>query len=155
MFRSMPDAEPAADVIDPGDVIPITHLALDLGEPAGGWHAYLASRDIAIVHDDLGRVSIARNDARRLFTEHHEAEERKARKRKLVEAQAVADDQIRRSRIWTGVPADHLPPGVAPAVAMLSAARDSQPRRRTPLEEQLDGESLIYHSLRSAPDDEW
>jgi hypothetical protein len=47
-----------------------------------------------------------------------------------------------------GVPADRLPPDVLPAVAMLQAARDNEPRRRSVLEEALTKDSdLVYHRI--------
>jgi hypothetical protein len=37
---------------------------------------------------------------------------------------------------------------ITPSAAMLAAARDAQPRRRTPIEEALDDEWLTYHPIR-------
>ena len=64
--------------MDPADLlVPLSVLALDLSAPSvGGWPAYLAGRGIEVVADDLGRDSITRADARRLFTERREAEAR-------------------------------------------------------------------------------
>jgi hypothetical protein len=42
---------------------------------------------------------------------------------------------------------------VAPAAGMLQAAQDARPRRLTPLEEQLAGETLTYHSFPGVPDE--
>jgi hypothetical protein len=47
-------------------------------------------------------------------------EERAARHRKLLEAQAVADDQLRRAQIWQDMSADQMPPGVTLLLAILS-----------------------------------
>jgi hypothetical protein len=130
------------------DSIPLSQLSLDLPEPVGGWAAYLKGRGIDVVTDDIGRASIARADARQLLNEYRSGEAEKARRRKLAEAQAVADDQLRRAQIWQGVPADHMPPGVPPAAAMLQTARDAQPKRTTPLEEALaNSGTLTYHAL--------
>jgi hypothetical protein len=118
MFRT-PAVEPADDMNVAADVIPISHIELDLIAPVEGWPSFLAARDIEITLDDIGRMSIARVDARRLLTEKREREAEQARRRKLAEAQAVADDQLRRAQIWRGVPADHMPLGVPPAAAML------------------------------------
>jgi hypothetical protein len=136
------------------DVIPISHLELDLVAPVEGWPSFLAARDIEITLDDIGRMSIARVDARRLLTEKREREAEHARRRKLVEAEAVADDQIRRSQIWQGVPAVDLPPGMSASSVMLAASKDARPKRVTPLQEALAGESLTYHSYGSTPEDE-
>jgi hypothetical protein len=59
MFKTAAAAEPITDVMDPADTVPLSVLALDLDAPsAGGWHAYLASRGIAVLGDDVGRDSI-------------------------------------------------------------------------------------------------
>jgi len=105
MFRTAPAIEPAPDVVVPADVIPLSHLELDLATPVEGWTVFLAARNIEITLDDIGRMAVARIDARRLLTEKREREAEQARRRKLAEAQAVADDQIRRAQIWGGAPA--------------------------------------------------
>jgi hypothetical protein len=151
---SAPVIESARDVVVPADVIPLSHLELDLPTPVEGWTVFLAARGIEVTLDDIGRMAVARDDARRLLTEKREREAEQARRRKLAEAQAVADDQLRRSRIWRGVPADHMPPGVPPAAAMLQTARDAQPKRTTPLEEALSNSgTLTYHPMRDNEDE--
>jgi hypothetical protein len=56
MFRTTPVTEPTRDDVVPADVIPLSHLALDLPEPHSvGWPAHLAERGIAVVEDDIGR----------------------------------------------------------------------------------------------------
>jgi hypothetical protein len=152
MFRSTgtDTAESAPDVNVAADVIPLSHLELDLVAPVEGWTVFLAARGVEVTLDDIGRMSIARVDARRLLTEKREREAEQARRRKLAEAQAVADDQIRRAQIWQGVPADHMPPGVAPAAVMLQASRDAQPKRTSVLQEALaDSETLTLCRMRS------
>ena len=152
MFRSTgtDTAESAPDVNVAADVIPLSHLELDLVAPVEGWTVFLAARGVEVTLDDIGRMSIARVDARRLLTEKREREAEQARRRKLAEAQAVADDQIRRAQIWQGVPADHMPPGVAPAAVMMQASRDAQPKRTSVLQEALaDSETLTLCRMRS------
>jgi hypothetical protein len=127
------------------DVIPLSHLELDLAAPVEGWTVFLAARGIEVTLDDIGRMAIARVDARQLLTEKREREAEQARRRKLAEARAVADDQIRRSRIWGGAPAVE---GVSAAALMLQADKDAQPKRRSVLQEALAGsETLTYHPL--------
>jgi hypothetical protein len=151
MFRSSvtDTAEPTRDESSPLEpLISLVELELSLVAPVEGWPSFLAARDIEITLDDIGRMSIARVDARRLLTEKREREAEQARRRKLAEARAVADDQLRRAQIWQGVPADHMPPGVAPAAAMLQAAYDARPRRTSVLQEALgNSDSLTFHSL--------
>jgi hypothetical protein len=156
MFRSSVTdaAEPTRDESSPLEpLISLVELELSLVAPVEGWPSFLAARDIEITLDDIGRMSIARVDARQLLTEKREREAEQARRRKLAEARAVADDQIRRAQIWQGVPADHMPPGVPPAAAMLQTARDAQPKRTTPLEEALSNSgTLTYHSYPTLED---
>jgi hypothetical protein len=151
MFRSTVTdsaAEPAPEVFHDGTPVPLSVLTLDLAEPVEGWHAFLAARGVEVVDDDLGRASVSRDAARQLLTEQREREAEQARRRKLLEARQVADDQIRRAQIWQGIPADDLPPGVAPAAVMLQADRDARPRRQSVLQEVLAGsETLTYHPL--------
>ena len=59
-------------------LIPLSHLALDLPAPGEGWVVFLHNRNVPVVVDDLGRSAIARGAARRLFAEHRENEARKA-----------------------------------------------------------------------------
>jgi hypothetical protein len=155
MFRTVTATEPAPFEVAPADLVPLSHLALDLPEPSEGWALFLGRHGISFGSDDLGRDSISRGDAKRLLDEQRANELRVRALRAEQERQAVEQDRVRRASIWRGLPAVDLPYGVSASSAMLQAARDAQPRRRAPLEEQLDGESLIYHSLRSAPDDEW
>ena len=71
------------------------------------------------------------------------------------EQRAIEADRLHRSQIWQGVPADSLPVGVAPAAAMLQAARDAEPRRQTPLEAALSNNSeMTYHSIRTMSDED-
>jgi hypothetical protein len=156
MFRTtIPAVEPdRAEAVAPPDLVPLSVLSLDLPAPVEGWTAYLNAKDIEVVDDDLGRSAVTRSDAKRLFDEAREAEERKAQRRKLAEAQAVADDQIRRAQIWRGVPADHMPPDIAPAAVMLQASRDARPKRTSVLQEALAGsETLTYHPLPTSDED--
>ena len=134
--------------------VPLSVLALDLAEPAEGWSNFLGRRAIKTIPDDLGRDSITRGDARRLLDEQREQELRQAARRRLAEQEAVEADERRRASIWQGVPADRLPVGAAPASVMLQAARDSQPRRQSVLQEALsNSEGMTYHSLAPTPED--
>jgi hypothetical protein len=154
MFRNAAAVEPAADVEVPPDVIPVSHLSLDLPEPPIGWTAYLNNIGVEIVEDGIGRSAVSSADARMLIAEHRANEERKAQRRKLAEAQAVADDQIRRAQIWQGIPADDLPPGVAPAAVMLQASKDARPKRTSVLQEALAGsQTLTYHPLPTSDEE--
>src|SRR5215217_7000041 len=153
MFRNTSIAE--AGEIEQGDtgryhldLVPLSHLSLDLPAPAEGWPAYLSSRDIAVVIDDLGRLSISRSDAKRLFDEQAEGEVRKREVMARIERQAEAKDREFRSSLWQGLPSEYLPPGASPAAVMLQAAKDSRPKRLTPLQHALQNSGeLIYHPL--------
>jgi hypothetical protein len=161
MFRNTATAEAGQiERRDPtwdhdADLVPLSHLSLDLPALVTGWAAYLTGRGIEVVADDIGRDAISRDDVRLLITEQREAEARHAAKREAVEREAIAQDQARRAQIWQGVPADRLPIGVAPAAVMLQASRDAQPRRTTPLQEALQNSGeLTFHSLQAAADEE-
>jgi hypothetical protein len=53
------------------------------------------------------------------------------------------------------MPADHRPPGVAPASAMLQSAQDARPKRITPLQHALSNTGeMVYHSLSPVSEDE-
>jgi hypothetical protein len=147
-------AEPSPDVVPCDHPVPLSVLALDIGLPAEGWPGFLGARAMALVPDDIGRDSVTSADARRLLAERREAEARKAAKLVETELQAIEQDRLRRAQIWKGLPSDHLPVGAHPAAAMLAAAQHARPRRVTPLQEALAGESLTFHSFGSTPEDE-
>lgn len=122
---------------------------LDLGVPAEGWPVFLGSRGIAFRSDDLGRDAISRGDAKRLIAERRESEVRRAQKQAVLEREAVEQDQLRRAQIWRGVPATAIPDGVLASTAMLQAAKDAQPRRRSMVEEAFSGsDTMVFHSLQ-------
>jgi hypothetical protein len=155
MFRTAPaaalDALAERETIEPPQLIPLSVLSLDLSVPVEGWPSFLAARGIEVTLDDIGRMAISRDAARQLLTEKREREAERARRRKLVEAQAVADDQLRRSRIWGGAPAVE---GVSAAALMLQADKDAQPKRRSVLQEALAGsETLTYHPLPTSDEE--
>ncbi len=149
MFRSLPvtDPPPHVNVVPSEQLVPLSVLALDLPAPAEGWTGYLNSRGVAIVTDDLGRVAITRDDARRLFVEKREAEARGREMAAEVERQAIEQDRQWRANLPSGMPWYEIPDGVLPVVAMTQAAHDARPRRATPLEEAFSGEGMTFHSL--------
>jgi hypothetical protein len=137
------------------DLIPLSHLALDLPVPAEGWPDYLGRRAIAFVPDDLGRDCVRRQDARRLLDEQRADELRKAKLAKLAEAEAVEADRQWRASLPHGVPWYEIPDGVPPVVAMTAAAKAEQPRRTPSQTEWLFGEvdEMVFHSLQGAEDE--
>lgn len=146
MFRTTPVTEPdAPDDVVPAELIPISYIQLDLPAPleAGGWHAYLAAKGIEVLTDDLGRLAVSRGDARQLFVERREAE---ARHREVLaerDRQAIESDRRWRAQVWTSAPAVE---GVPAATLMLQSNKDAQPKRTSPLEEALAGETMTYHA---------
>lgn len=115
---------------------------------------FLAARGVEVTLDDIGRLAVARDDARQLLTEKREREAERARRRKLAEAQAVADDQIRRAAIWQGVPADLIPPGVSAASVMLQASKDAQPKRQSVLQHALGNSGeMVFHPIQHSADE--
>jgi hypothetical protein len=149
LFKALPTAVPPV-VADPPDLIPLSVLSLDLDvAPAGGWEHYLTGRGIPIVSDHIGREAIDSADARQLLDERREAEVRRREAIARNEQRAIEADRLHRSQIWQGLPADSLPVGVAPAAAMLQAARDDQPKRQSPMEEAFSGKSMTYRAWPS------
>jgi hypothetical protein len=129
------------------ELIPLSVLQLDLAAAGvGGLPAYLVGRGIAIKLDDIGRECVTRAAARDLLAEQRESEARKARKREEAERQAAERDREWRAQLHRGIPAGLIPEGVAPAAAMLQAAHDARPRRRSMLEDALDGSGTVFHS---------
>ena len=146
--KTTPVTEPAPDVVVLADLVPISHLALDLDVPPNDWAAFLAGRNIEITLDDIGRMSVSRVAARQLFDEQREAEVRRREKAAELERQAVEQDQRRRAQIWGGIPADRIPVGVSPAQAMALAEKDARPRRRSVLEDSLSNSGTVFHPIR-------
>src|SRR5215204_6355692 len=98
-------------------------------------------RNTAAAADDVRRDSVSRSDARALLAERREtvAAEREAaaRKHEALEREA-----------------EHMPPDVAPAAAMLQSAQDARPKRMSVLEEALANDSgLTFHSLAPTSDE--
>ena len=150
MFRTAPVVEPAPDVmVPPEPPVPLSHLELDLPAPVAGWPAFLAARGVEVTLDDIGRMSISRDDARLLIAEQREAEVRRREKAAEFERQAVEQDQQRRAQVWGGIPADLIPVGVSAAQAMVAAEKDARPRRRSVLEDSLSNSGTVSHPIRS------
>jgi hypothetical protein len=157
MFR-IPNTDlpaPPPGINDPADLIPLAELCAE----GFGWDGpYVTTPKDAIdalahqlgdnvILDDIGRRCVTRSTARRMFTERAEAERRQREARERHEAELV--EQAANNPPRGGVPHDAIPDGVSPAAAMLQAAKDAEPKRRTPLEEALDNDgSLTYHPIR-------
>ena len=87
------------------ELIPITHLALDLPEPVFGWEKTFAERGVEIVLDDLGRPSVPRQVLGALLQERRERE-----------ARVLSDAESRRSKL-----VDRKVPAGVPAIDDMSA----------------------------------
>jgi hypothetical protein len=134
--------------------IPLSVLELDLPVPAIGWSAGLAEKGISTVLDDLGRLCVARSDARRLFDEHREAEVRRREVMAQNERAAEEKDREWRAQLHPGIPWHRMPDGVPPVVAMTAAAKAEQPRRTPSQVEWMFGETdtMVFHSLQDEGD---
>jgi len=160
MFRNAPVAEPVE--IEQGDsgrnhdadLVPLSHLELDLPAPPIGWAAGLAEKAIDIVTDDLGRLAVSRADARRLFEEKREAEQHAAEVAARHERQAIERDQAFRAALPRGPAWYDIPAGVLPAAALLQQAKDAEPRRTPSKLDWMFGEvdTMVYHELPAAED---
>ena len=151
MFRTAPDAHghQHPDVKVPADLVPLSHLGLDLPAPAEGWATFLGRRAIAIVPDALGRDAIGHDAARRLLDEKREAELRARALRVLAEQEAVERDQQRRASLGQGV---KVPDGLSYAEAVMQAELDSQTYRprASVVADVLDnnGGGYVFHPIR-------
>jgi hypothetical protein len=139
-------------------LIPLSVLALDLDTPAQGWAAHLATRDIEIVLDDLGRAAVTRTDARRLFVGRAEHEAKRAEFLAAADRQAEEFDRQWRAQLGVGIPASAIPAGMSYAEAMFANELNShayQPRRRSMAEDLFDNSGeLVFHPTISTPDEE-
>jgi hypothetical protein len=160
MFRIPNTDLPAPpDITDPAELVPLAELAVE-GFGYGGPYvvtpkdaADVLARDLGdeVTLDDIGRRCVSREVARRLFTERAETERRQREAQQRHEEELA--EQAANNRPRGGVPADRVPDGVSPAAAMLQAALDAEPRRRSVLEEALanrDG-AIVYHPVDREP----
>jgi hypothetical protein len=130
-------------------LIPLSVLSLDLEPSTAGWAADLAAKGVAIELDDLGRTSISRADARRLFTEHRES---LARHQEMAERAALEAEKVRLAELPAGIPWYEVPAGMSAAEAMVAAGGgDERPRRRSVIEDALDGRGTVMHILPPEP----
>jgi hypothetical protein len=144
--------------VDPVDMVPLSALVVE----GFGWGGLVASPLDAIavlagqlegevVLDDLGRRCVSREVARGLFAARAEAEVKAREVRERLEAEYL--ERAAANPVWTGIPADRVPDGVWAAAAMLQAAKDEQPRRRSVLEHALTNDgSIEYHPVGPVPE---
>jgi hypothetical protein len=83
------------------ELIPISHLSLDLSEPISGWPGMFAERGVEIVLDDLGRPSVPRQVLGELLAERREREARVLEDQRRRDAER-ADSKV---PVSAGVPA--------------------------------------------------
>jgi hypothetical protein len=136
--------------VPPGEPIPLSVLGLDLDEPTNGWAASLAAKGISTVLDDLGRLSVARADARTLFRERAESV---ARQREITAHNDAKLEGQRLSQLPPGIPWYEVPVGLTAAEAMMASDpdRDKRPRRTSVLEDALAGGETVMHILEPQP----
>ena len=84
--------------------------------------------------------------ARRLFAERDQADRRRREAQERMDADIAA--QAAANPVWTGLPAGWIPDGVAPAAAMLQAAKDADPRRQSVLEHApANDDAFEFHPI--------
>ena len=128
------------------ELVALSVLALDYPMPAAGWAVELDGRGVGIVLDDLGRPAIPRAVARDLLAERRANEERKAQRLKEIEAAAIEADQRFRARLGQGFP--EAPNGMTPAAWAMALDREGdRRRRRSVLQDALEGTGTIYHPV--------
>ena len=153
VFHSKPtDTEP--DRCAPiTDLIPLSHLALDLEPPPEGWSMFLARRGIQVVPDVLGRDAIGMDAARRLLDEQRENVLRRAALLKVAEQAAVEQDQARRAQLGQGISAAALNGmSYAEAAQQAEAASAGWRPRASVLEDALGNGGMVFHPIRSEGD---
>jgi hypothetical protein len=154
MFRHGSEAVAEAEEIEqhlhPGandDLIPLSVLRLDL-DPGEPWPLFLGRRGIAFVPDRIGRDAVTAGDAQRLIAERRAHDLRVQAVLRAREAELVEADELRRARIFRGVPVDAIPAGMTPPEAMMAGDPDLQPRRQSAVAAFLDGaDEMVFHPI--------
>jgi hypothetical protein len=148
MFRDRPapvapgaDAPPEAEP----ELVPLSVLALEIDTGQESWAVFLGRRGITFKPDAIGRDAITVGDAQRLMAEKRAHDLKVQALRRLQEEAWVEADRLRFAGIWKGASADLLPVGEHPASVMLAVAKDSEPKRRSVLQDSLEGEGTTYH----------
>lgn len=157
---SAPAVEPAPVVTPPADLVPLSHLELDLCRPpAVGWAAYLIERGIEVLTDDIGRLAVSRDNARTLLSEQREHESHVREMAAAQEQRFIEEDRRRRQLLPVGVPVSAIPAGLSYAdvawqTQLDAAANAYRPGRRTLMEDVFDNSGeLTFHRLPSSPDE--
>jgi hypothetical protein len=154
MFSRIPDINLAvpAQTIDPVDLVPLADLAAEgfgygspfVTTPRDAVDALASQLDDQVILDDLGRRAVPRKVARELFTERAEGERRQREAQQRHEEELA--EQAANNRPRGGIPADRIPEGVLPVVAMMQAVKDDEPRRQSVLEHALANDGgVVYH----------
>jgi hypothetical protein len=95
------------------ELIPISHLALELPSPGVDWASYLRNRGIEVTSDDVGRPAVSRQVVKQLIQEQNDAEAR------AHEAMAERDAWHERMRVKpVGLPVEQIIDGLSPAASM-------------------------------------
>jgi hypothetical protein len=146
MFRTADPAVETPVVFRDESPVPLSALQLDLPEVN---LAYLHNHGVEVVEDDIGRLSVSKADARRLFDEKRDNDARAREVAARQERQFIEADEQRRAQLPRGVPWYEIPDGVLPAVAMTAADKAAQPRRTPSQTEWLFGEvdNMVFNSL--------
>jgi len=131
--------------------VPLSVLSLDIDGPTNGWAASLAARGIKVHLDDLGRLAVSRDDARRLFTERREAAEKA---REMTERNDAKLEGQRLSRLARGIPWHEVPAGMTAAEAMMAGDPDRRPRRKSAAASFLDGDAMVMHPIHEPAEGE-
>ena len=141
IFNSKPDIErPGPDRRVYDDLIPLSHLGLELDTPPNGWVLHLERRGIAVLTDDIGRRAISKVDAKQLLDEKHADDVRKAKLRAVQEREAVEADRAWRAQLGQGVSAAALAGmSYAEAVAAENLKSQTYRPRTSVVADLLDG----------------
>ena len=131
------------------ELIPISHLALELPSPGVDWAHYLRGRGIEVLFDDVGRPAMSRQVLKQLIQQQKDAE---AKARELAAVRDAEFERQRQANLPKGLAWWEVPVGMSPAEAMIAAGGDDgRPHSTVPSPgEWMFGDYEVAGSLESA-----
>jgi hypothetical protein len=107
------------------DLVPLSIFELDCPEPPAGWAQLFESENVELTEDDIGRVCINREDARRLLgaLRAEEAYRADERRRREAERERQMAEFAARHPVPRGIPAQ---PGMSAVEVMFAADADER-----------------------------
>ncbi len=131
------------------ELIPISHLALELPSPGVDWAHYLRGRGIEVTVDYAGRPAVSCAVVKQLIQEKNDAE---AKAREVAAVRDAEFERQRQANLPKGLAWWEVPVGMSPAEAMVAAGGDDgRPHTTVPSPgEWMFGDYQVAGSLESA-----